>query len=134
MTRTRKAIGGLALVGVAVAAYLTWVHYAGAEPLCVAGNGGCEKVQTSEQSELVGVPVAVLGLGAYIAVFASALTRGELARMGGAFVAVAGVAFSAYLTYAELFIIEAICQWCVLSALIMVALGVLCVRRVLVEP
>ncbi len=134
MSRTRKAIGGLALVGVAVAAYLTWVHYAGAEPLCVAGGGACEKVQTSDQSELLGLPVAVLGLGAYIALFASALTRGEIARIGGAFVAVAGVAFSAYLTYAELFIIEAICQWCVLSALLMVALGVLCARRVLVEP
>ena len=48
--------------------------------------------------------------------------------------AVAGVAFSAYLTYAELFVIRAICQWCVVSALIMLALGVLCARRVLLEP
>jgi len=134
VTRTRKAIGGLALLGGAVAAYLTWVHYSGAEPLCVAGGGGCATVQASEQSELVGIPVAVLGLGAYLALFASALTRGELARIGGAFVAVAGVAFSAYLTYAELFLIRAICQWCVVSALIMLALGVLCARRVLLEP
>lgn len=52
----------VALLGVAVAGYLTYVHYAGLEPFCAGGGHGCERVQSSSYAELAGIPVAVLGL------------------------------------------------------------------------
>ena len=58
--RLRGAIAAAALVGAAIAAYLTVVHYAHASPICT--TGGCEKVQHSSYAELAGIPVAVLGL------------------------------------------------------------------------
>ena len=121
----------VALLGAAVAGYLTWVHYAGIQPLCAGGGGGCERVQSSPYAELAGIPVAVLGLLAYLAVAATALLRTAGAAMVGAALAVAGLAFSAYLTYLELFVIEAICQWCVASAVIMAGLAGLTVARAL---
>ena len=60
----RLAAGLVALAGLAVAGYLTWVHFDDAALVCVAG-GGCETVQESEYAEIAGIPVAMLGLGAY---------------------------------------------------------------------
>ena len=128
------AIAVLALLGAAIAGYLTWIHYAGIKPLCGSGGGGCEKVQTSAYSKLAGVPVAVLGLAGYLALLGSLLVRDDLGRLVGALVALVGFGFSAYLTYREVFPIEAICQWCVASAALMAALAVLAVLRLLRAP
>ncbi len=49
-------IAGIALVGVGIATYLVYVHYAGIQPFCVSGGGGCEKVQTSDFAKLAGHP------------------------------------------------------------------------------
>ncbi|MEA2404458.1 MAG: hypothetical protein QOE08_1105 [Thermoleophilaceae bacterium] len=125
----RRAVAVLALLGVAVAAYLTWVHYAGTKPLCVAGGGGCERVQTSDYAKLAGVPVALIGLLGYLAILASLWLRGEAQLVGGALLALTGFGFSAYLTYRELFTIDAICQWCVVSAALMTALAILTTVR-----
>jgi len=130
----RVALLAVAAAGVPVAGYLTWVHYAGLQPLCVGGGGGCERVQSSAYAKLGGVPVAVLGLGGYLAILAAALAPGELARLATAGLALVGAAFSAYLTYLELFVIDAICQWCVASAVLMALLAVLAVWRVLAAP
>ena len=121
-----RAIAGLALLGLAISAYLTWVHYAGIEPVCT-GISDCERVQSSDYAELVGIPVAVLGLVGYSAILASLWTRVEVTALLSYF----AVAFSAYLTWAELFRIEAICQWCVASALITLAIAVLATVRAL---
>ncbi len=121
----------LVMVGVAIAGYLTWVHYAGLEPICAGGGGGCEKVQSSSYAELVGVPVALLGLIGYIAIGASLAVPGETGRFGGAFLALVGLGFSAYLTYVELVEVMAVCQWCVASAVVMTALAGVTVARVL---
>lgn len=123
-----RAIAGLALLGLAISAYLTWVHYAGIEPVCTIG--GCERVQSSDYAELLGIPVAVLGVVGYAAILASLRARGELTAVLG-FVA---VDFSAYLTWAELFKIDAICQWCVASALTSLAIAVLATLRALRTP
>jgi uncharacterized membrane protein len=122
--RLRIAVAVLALAGLVVAGYLTWVHYADLEPICAGGSGGCERVQTSEYAELAGVPVALLGLIGYAAILASLAVPGEAGRFAGALLALAGFGFSAWLTYVELFEIDAICQWCVASAVIMTALAV----------
>jgi uncharacterized membrane protein len=127
--RLRLAIALVALLGLAVAAYLTYVHYAELEPLCVGGGGGCEKVQSSDYAELAGVPVALLGLIGYGLVLTSLWVRGELGRMCGALLALIGFGFSVYLTWVELFEIDAICQWCVVSAVLMTTLAILTAWR-----
>jgi uncharacterized membrane protein len=127
----RVAIAALALAGLAIAAYLTYLHYADVKAFCVAGGGGCEKVRTSDYAKLAGVPVALLGLVVYVLVLASLRVSGEAGRATGVILALAGFGFSAYLTYRELFTIDAVCQWCVASALVMTALAVLTTWRLL---
>jgi uncharacterized membrane protein len=124
-----KAIAGLALVGLGISVYLTWVHYAGIEPVCT-GISDCERVQTSSYAELVGIPVAVLGVVGYAAILVSLWLRVEVTAL----LAYLALAFSAYLTWAEVFRIEAICQWCVASALITLAIAVLATLRALSAP
>jgi uncharacterized membrane protein len=121
----------LALAGIAVAGYLTWVHYAGLEPLCLGGGGGCERVQSSDYAQLGSVPVALLGLAGYVAILATLALPDQVGRSVAAFLSIAGAAFSAYLTYLELVEIEAICQWCVVSAVLMTALAAVSVMRLL---
>ncbi|MEA2375566.1 MAG: hypothetical protein QOD53_2029 [Thermoleophilaceae bacterium] len=125
------SIALLALLGLAVAGYLTYIHYADVKPLCLSGNGGCEKVQASSYSKLAGIPVALLGLIGYATLLASLLVRSDAGRLAGALVALVGCGFSAYLTYREVFTIEAICQWCVVSGVLMTALAVLTTVRLL---
>jgi uncharacterized membrane protein len=129
------AIGAIALVGVGIATYLVYVHYAGIQPFCVSGGGGCEKVQTSDYAKLAGIPVAVLGLAGYLAILGSLFVPGDMGRFAGAAVALSGFGFSVYLTYRELFTIKAICQWCVASAVLMTLLAILTTVRLLrAEP
>jgi uncharacterized membrane protein len=132
--RLRLAAIGLAVLGGAVAAYLTYVHYAGLSPVCGLG-GNCEKVQTSEWAKLAGVPVAVLGLAGYLLILAALVARTESALMAAALLSLAGFGFSAYLTYRELFSIRAICPWCVTSAILLTLLAAITVTRLLrAEP
>lgn len=112
----------LAIAGFGVAAYLTYVHYAGISPVCTTG-GSCEKVQTSSYSRLLGVPVALLGLLGYAAILATLLARErEATRFATMVLTVTGFAFSAYLTYREIYSIHAICEWCVSSAIVLTAM------------
>jgi uncharacterized membrane protein len=128
----RRAVIVLSVIGVGIAGYLTWVHYAGLEVVCLAGGGGCEKVQSSDYAELAGIPVALLGLLGYLGILAGTLfLPDEEGRLAGAFLALVGFGFSMYLTWAELFRIHAICQWCVASAVIMTALMILTLVRLL---
>jgi uncharacterized membrane protein len=124
-------IGAIALIGVGIATYLVYIHYAGIKPICAAGNGGCEKVQTSDFAKLAGIPVADLGLAGYLAILASLFVRGDLGRLAGAAIALSGFGFSMYLTYREIFTIKAICQWCVGSAVLMTLLAILTTVRLL---
>jgi uncharacterized membrane protein len=127
----RLATAVLALAGVAIAGYLTWVHYAELEPICVGGGGACERVQTSSYAELAGVPVALLGLIAYATVLASLALPEAAGRMLAAFVSLVGFGFSAWLTYVELEKLDAVCQWCVASAVVMTALAAVSLARLL---
>lgn len=133
---TRKidyAVGLIALLGVGVASYLVYIHYAGIEPFCVS-SGGCEKVQSSKYADFLGVPVALLGLIGYVSIIASLFLPGETGRGITAAMTLTGFGFSVYLTYLELFRIEAICQWCVVSAILMTILMVLSMIRFLSAP
>ncbi len=121
----------LAAIGLGIASYLTYVHYAGIKPACTAGES-CTKVQTSVYSELAGVPVALMGLIGYVAILASLLApENESTRFATLAFTLAGFGFSAYLTYRELFSIHAVCEWCASSAVIMTILMVLATWRFL---
>ncbi|MEX1023161.1 MAG: vitamin K epoxide reductase family protein, partial [Dehalococcoidia bacterium] len=128
------ALLALALTGTAIAAYLAYVALAGGEPFC-SGAGDCGAVQSSEYADVAGVPVAVLGLAMYLVLLGLTAAR-RLTSVDARLrldvwtfaVALSGTLFSAYLTYLELFVIEAICAWCVASALVVTAIAVLSAR------
>lgn len=128
----RITVLALTLIGVGVATYLTYIHYAGIKPLCGRNGGGCEIVQTSEYSKLAGVPVALIGLIGYVAILATLLApETESTRLATAALTVVGFGFSMYLTYREVFSIKHICEWCVSSAVIMFLLMCLSIWRFL---
>jgi uncharacterized membrane protein len=131
VSRLRLATAVLAVIGIGIAGYLTYVHYAGINPICVAGGGGCEKVQTSRWAELGGIPVAVVGLAGYVCILGSLLLPEAVGQMVAALLSFVGLGFSAYLTYRELFTIHAVCQWCVASAVVMALLAAVSVARLL---
>jgi uncharacterized membrane protein len=116
----RALLAALSVAGLLVSVYLTWSHLRGQTPVCVGGSSGCETVQTSRYAQVLGVPVAMIGIAGFAGLLFSALFRGEMAVLFGLFVALVGVLFSGYLTWLELFVIRAICQWCVASAVLMV--------------
>ncbi len=121
----RLAAGLVALAGVGVAGYLTWAHFADTSVLCVAG-GGCETVQESEYAEIAGIPVAVLGLGAYVTILVLVLWDSVGARLAAASLAFVGLLFSMYLLVLQLFVIEAVCIWCMANDVVVApALAVL---------
>jgi uncharacterized membrane protein len=129
---TLRAIAAfVATLGIGVATYITIADAGGGAPACLAGGGGCETVAGSSYSHLLGVNVAVFGIVGYVLLVAAALLRGDAARMAGFGISLTGFGFSVYLTYLELFKIEAICQWCVASAVLMTVLfGLNAVRMV----
>ena len=127
----RVVLGALAGVGLLISAYLTWTHFSGVAPVCISGSGGgCETVQSSRYAAILGVPVAALGVVAYAGLLLSAVLRGEAGAYLGLLISLVGTLFSTYLTYLEVFVIHALCQWCLTSAAIMVGALVCAARRV----
>jgi uncharacterized membrane protein len=142
--RYRQAIALLALVGFFVALYL-WLHalgYGGA--IKCGASGGCEVVQTSQWAVFLGLPVAFYGVVGYVAVFGVALAALRPAALAErswnvllAGLTSVGFLFTVYLTYLELFVIHAICRWCVGSAVIITAIWIVSIaalRRPLAAP
>jgi uncharacterized membrane protein len=115
----------LSLVGIGASGYLTYVHWFD-KPIACPGFGTCAAVAQSDYAWIGGIPVAFLGLLGYVALTA---VSAFWLRVGNRFdvwpllaiwgMSVVGVAYSAYLTYVELFVIDAVCIWCVTSAAIM---------------
>ena len=112
-----------AAVGLAIAVYLTVVHYQGGAPVCA--SNGCEVVQRSRYSELFGLPVALLGALVFATLLASALLRSSVVVAGAAALALAGVVFAVYLVSVQAVVLDAVCAWCIasdtLSAVVAVA-------------
>jgi uncharacterized membrane protein len=111
----------VSLAGIAVAGYLTYVHYEPKALICT-GSGGCETVQDSSYAVLVGVPVAVLGLVVWVVALGLTIWNSELARTLTAAVAIGSIAFVAYLVILQLFVIDAICVWCMANDVVLVPL------------
>jgi uncharacterized membrane protein len=123
--RLRVGIVLLAAVGAGVSAYLVTAH---GSPVC--STGGCERVQSSRYAHVLGIPVATLGLIAFLTLLASALVKAPIARAAGAGVGLAAVVFSVYLFVVQLAIIGAICEWCVATEAIAALIAPLAVARV----
>ena len=124
----RRIMMILAILGIAVASYLTWTGYTNSEIYCVGGSTGCDTVQASRYSKMAGIPVALIGVIGYVGVLAVLVLEekngplsdsGPLLTFGFTLI---GALYSAYLTYLELFVILAICQYCVASAINMLLL------------
>lgn len=138
------AAAGLSLIGVGISGYLTFTHVFNTQIVCATGNS-CDKVNNSTYAYFLGIPVAVLGLAFYAAMLAAILGRARLTRQAGEAAAswrgrfdlglflfsLSGVAFTAYLKAMEIFVIGAICSWCVASAVTVVALFGLLLYRFL---
>ncbi len=140
---------GLCLVGIGISSYLTWTHLT-ATPIICTGNRSCDTVNQSAYAYFPpnwGIPVAMLGLVAYLVLTGLAFVRWQTARRvnqptGFAasrlnrldwvlFIAtLGGLIFSAYLTAMEIWVIKAICWWCVGSALTLTALFIIAATRI----
>lgn len=114
----------LAAVGLIDSIYLTWIKLT-AEGVCVIGRG-CEVVNSSQYASIGGIPIALLGAGAYLTLLFILFmeTRNNFFGFNGPMlvfgISLAGVLYSAYLTYLELYVIRAICEFCVLSAVVLI--------------
>ncbi|HEY7899451.1 MAG TPA: vitamin K epoxide reductase family protein [Gemmatimonadaceae bacterium] len=132
----RMSIAALALIGAFVALYLT-MYKVGVIGHLACGLGGCERVNTSKWSIFVGAPVAAWGVGFYVTTFIVAVvgTSARYAQRPGvsyllAAMSLVGVVFSAWLTYLELYVIDAICKYCVSSAVIVTLIFIVSVADV----
>jgi uncharacterized membrane protein/protein-disulfide isomerase len=129
----RRVMFVIAVLGTALAAYLVYVHYSGAKPICTSRGDTCQKVQTSVWSKVDGVPVALIGLIGYVGILGSLLARDrDETRILTLGMTLIGVCFSGYLTYRELFTLHEICEECATSAVLMALLFIGAVWRFLI--
>ncbi len=124
----------LALIGMLDSIYLIFIKLAPTSPFCM-GIGDCETVNTSVYSEFMGIPIAVFGALGYAAILGVLLLEPRLgffreyARLLVFGMALAGTAYSAYLTYIELAVLHKICPYCVVSAVVMTVIFILSIVR-----
>lgn len=124
--RRNWPVAAVAAVGVVDAGYLAVTKLASATALFCEAGGGCDAVQASRYSVFLGLPTALWGALLYAAIGALALWGLTPRRWLWTFLlAVAGVSFSAYLTYLQLLVIRAVCSYCIASAAVALALFVL---------
>ncbi len=131
--RRRQAIALLALVGFCIALYL-WLYKIGIIGKLQCGSGSCEYVQTNRYGALLGVPVAFYGVVGYALIFGVAIAGLQPSQLTQrwpttalALLSAGGFLFTLYLTGIELFVLHAICRWCVGSAVVMTVLAAIAV-------
>jgi uncharacterized membrane protein len=121
----------LVVANVGISGYLSYAYLMNQSIVC-GESQGCDQVAQSSYSSMFGIPIAVYGLLTYIVLLGLLVVRRRVGENREAYVplamfgiAIVGVLFSAYLTYLELFVILAVCKWCVAQAVIMTAFLVL---------
>lgn len=120
----------LASLGLLDSIYLTWLKFSGQYAFC-GPIGNCESVNSSVYSEIFGIPIALLGAGAYLTIVVllflerSGLFWREYSPLAIFGISLIGMLYSIYLTYVEIAILREICPYCVISAIILVVLLVL---------
>lgn len=116
------ALAALSLAGLGISGYLTYVRLAHAVPMCSTVRG-CETVNSSPYAAIGEIPIALLGMGLYTLLLCLSLVawKGPTALqpwavLGSFGLALSGTLYSGYLTYIEVFVLQALCQWCLTSA------------------
>jgi uncharacterized membrane protein len=127
----------LAVLGIGISGYLSYVKLSATQAVCL-GLGECETVQNSPYSVILGIPIAILGLLTYLAIIAlwwwsqdEQRPYADMAPMILFGITLFGFLYSVYLTYLELFVLKAICPWCVASAILMTVLMIINARQAL---
>jgi len=127
------------IIGLLDSIYLAYVKIANTEIYCTPGLGDCDVVNASQWSTLFGIPLGIYGIIGFsfillLAVFGNKskmlAPHADLLLFA---ISLAGFLFSLYLTYIELFVLQAICQWCVLSALMMTVIFVTVIHKLVVK-
>lgn len=120
----------LSLLGILISGYLVTKRLTGGNLACTRW-ADCDVVNNSLYSQFYGVPVSVIGVAGYALLLGLALAalrmHGEAQRrvlLLGFLFSLGGVGFSAYLTYLEIYVIEALCSWCVASAIVIALLAI----------
>lgn len=132
--KIRLASYSIAGIGAVDSIYLSYSKLADQEVFC-GSYGGCETVNNSSYAEIAGIPIAILGIGTYLFIIGLLYLEQrsrfwkEWSPMLVFGITLFGVIYSAFLTYVEIAILRAICPYCVISALAMLALFVLSVLR-----
>jgi len=127
----RWAVAVLALIGAGIAGYLTYTHFKGSPPVCL--TSGCEVVQNSRWSELLGIPVALLGFLTYLSIFATTVVRHPLAKQVGVTIVLVALGFNAYLLYIQEHEIGRYCTWCVSNEIVSAILAPVAIAWLLVS-
>ena len=127
----RIALPALALIGIGISAYLTYIHFNEIEPVCLPGTD-CVKVLSSRYAQMWGIPLSLFGLLMYVALTAlgflnlvERIRRQDLIATSIYALALSGTLFSIYLYYLEIFEIHAFCSWCIASSIVMFKLFIL---------
>jgi len=135
----RLILGVLGVIGLLDSAYLTYIKLANATASC-AGIGDCDAVNSSQYAEIFGIPIALLGAGAYLMMFILLFLekRSDFWRQQAPLLlfvlTLIGVLYSAYLTFVEVAILHAICPYCVLSAIVLVIMFAISLYRFIKGP
>lgn len=105
----------LSLTGLALSTYLAYAYLRHQAPVC-SGSSGCETVANSSYARPFGIPMPLIGVAGYLSLFVLACRRGQQALLLGMVLTVVAISASLTLTYLELYVIHAVCYWCVASA------------------
>jgi uncharacterized membrane protein len=123
----RLGSAAVAVLGIAITAYLLYVRQTGGTLAC--STGGCQTVQDSTYAIVLGIPVAALGLVGFLGLLATALARGDWARLSQATLALTAFFVSVYLLYIQLAVIGALCQWCLAADVLTTTIVALALLR-----
>jgi uncharacterized membrane protein len=134
-SRIRISILIMSVLGSLDALYLTWVKISNNQKLCIIGLGDCWSVNTSQYSELFGIPVALYGSVTYFLIFLISVVGSKNIRFTSLEpivifgISLFGSIYSIYLTYIEIAVIKSICPFCILSAVCMLLIFLLSIFR-----
>ena len=137
--RLRQILIGLTVIGLLVSIYMTIYKLTNNESMCI-GNGGCSIVNASGYSEINGIPVALVGVGGYLAILAVLLLEhkpGFLADNASMILfglTLTGFLFTVWLIFVEVALLKALCPFCVTSQITMTIVFILTVIRVIKQP
>ena len=125
----------ISIIGLFDSIYLTWIKLTHNEASCIKGVGDCFSVNTSKWSEWNGIPIALIGAVGFFTILLILLLelRIEVIKSNAPLIifglTLVGVVYSAFLTYLEIFIIKALCPFCLLSATMMLVLFMITIVR-----